>query len=103
MHMINQIDGRIKSDNSDLKLNPTMAATSVFDSIVRQIQLSNLNIKLQLSPFAAEISLKKTPSKIDGAFLSLCLLTPYPSLFLETLTVKTVQLSLLKLLTWKMS
>ena len=61
--MIDQIDERMNSNNSDLKLNPAMAAASVFDSIVRQIQLSNLNFKLQLSPFAAEISLKKTPAK----------------------------------------
>ena len=61
--MIDQIDERMNSNNSDLKLNPAMAAASVFDSIVQQIQLSNLNFKLQLSPFAAEISLKKTPAK----------------------------------------
>ena len=42
---------------------PTMAAAAVFDSIIHQIQASNLNFKLQLSPFAAEISIKKTPVK----------------------------------------
>ena len=40
-----------------------MAAGAVFESILQQIQSSNLNFKLQLSPFAAEISLKKTPVK----------------------------------------
>ena len=39
------------------------AATTTFDSIVQLIQSSNLNFKLQLSPFAANISLKKTPVK----------------------------------------
>ena len=39
------------------------AATTTFDKIVQLIQSSNLNFKLQLSPFAANISLKKTPVK----------------------------------------
>ena len=43
--------------------NITMAAATVFDSIIRQIQASNLNFKLSLSPFAANISIKKTPVK----------------------------------------
>ena len=49
-------------NNSDL--NSTMSAAAVaFDRIVQLIQSSNLNFKLELSPFAANISLKKTPVK----------------------------------------
>ena len=44
-------------------MNSTMAAGAVFESILQQIQSSNLNFKITLSPFAAEISLKKTPVK----------------------------------------
>ena len=40
--------------------NPTMAAARSFDHILQLIQSSNLNFKLQLSPFTANISLKKT-------------------------------------------
>ena len=45
----------------DSELNPTMAAHRTFDSILQQIQFSNLNFRIQLTPFAANISLKKTP------------------------------------------
>ena len=38
-----------------------MIAAKTFENIVQQIQSSNLNYKLQLSPFSANISLKKTP------------------------------------------
>ena len=50
-----------KIPNSDM--NPTMIASRTFDSILQQIQLSNLNFQLQISPFSANISLKKTPIK----------------------------------------
>ena len=52
-----------RMDIIDSDLNPTMAAHKTFDSILRQIQFSNLNFRIQLSPFAANISLKKTPVK----------------------------------------
>ena len=51
--------------------HPTMAPATVFDSIIHQIQASNLNFKLQLSPFAADISIKKTPVKNKAG-------APYP-------------------------
>ena len=51
------------ADNSSEFHPTTMAAARVFDSIIHQIQGSNLNFKLQLSPFAADISIKKTPVK----------------------------------------
>ena len=44
-------------------LNPTMIASRTFHSIIQQIQSSNLNFQLQLSPFSANISLKKSPLK----------------------------------------
>ena len=40
-----------------------MVASKTFDSILEQIQASNLNFQLQISPFSANISLKKSPIK----------------------------------------
>ena len=45
---------------SDLDANSTMKAAETFENIILQIQNSNLNFKLNLSPFAANISLKKS-------------------------------------------
>ena len=42
--------------NSDL----TMAVNSTFSSILNDIQLSDLNFKIEMTPFAAIITLKKT-------------------------------------------
>ena len=44
--------------NSDI--NPTMLATKTFDRILEMIQKSNLNFVLQVSPFSANISLRKS-------------------------------------------
>ena len=46
----------IDSDNYNL----TMLACNTFDRIINQIRDSNLNFQLQMSPFSAQISLKKT-------------------------------------------
>ena len=43
--------------------DPTMAAKRTFDNILTQILSSNLNFHLQISPFSANISLKKSPKK----------------------------------------
>ena len=47
----------------DSDIDPTMVAENCYNSIIQQVQTSNLNYQLQLSPFAALISLKKTPIK----------------------------------------
>ena len=53
-------------------INPTMVATRTFENILHHIQSSNLNFQLQLSPFAATISLTKSLVKYKtGAPLSL--------------------------------
>ena len=52
-------DRKIEQINSS-DLNPTMLAGKTFENILHQIQTSNLNFNLQLSPFSALISLKKT-------------------------------------------
>ena len=46
----------ISSDN----FNPEMLAAQAFDNILDGIQKSNLNFQLQVSPFSAQISLKKS-------------------------------------------
>ena len=52
-----------------------MAASRTFHSILEQIQCSNLNFQLQISPFSANISLKKTPIKDKSG----ALVPPLPS------------------------
>ena len=51
---------KMEFKTSDRNMNPTMIAAETFENILMQIQNSNLNFKLELSPFAAKISLKKT-------------------------------------------
>ena len=50
-------------DSTVSEVSPTMTAERTFDSLLQQIQSSNLNYHLQLSPFSAYISLKKSPIK----------------------------------------
>ena len=45
---------------SDSDRNLAMLASNAFANIINQIQTSNLNYQLQLSPFSAYISLKKS-------------------------------------------
>ena len=49
----------MKQENISDK-NPAMLALSVYQNILDQIQSSNLNFQIQLSPFSALISLKKS-------------------------------------------
>ena len=49
------MEGNITSD-----FDHTMLASRTFDNIVNMIQNSCLNFQIQLSPFAANISLKKS-------------------------------------------
>ena len=46
--------------SSDLKTNPTMQAAESFNHILKQVQTSCLNFHLQISPFSAVISIKKS-------------------------------------------
>ena len=59
-------------------LDSTMAAKRTFDDLLAQIQASNLNFHLQLSPFSASISLKKSliKYKFGNTLLPPC---PLPS------------------------
>ena len=49
------MDGNKTSD-----IDPTMLASKTFDRIIHLIQQSNLNFVLQVSPFSANIALKKS-------------------------------------------
>ena len=49
-----------------------MVASKTFDSILEQIQSSNLNFQLHISPFSANISLKRSPIK-DKSGAPMCL------------------------------
>ena len=62
--------------SSDLA-NPEMLAAQTFDKILDVIQRSNLNFQLQVSPFSAYISLKKSLVKDrSGSFLQPPPITP---------------------------
>ena len=47
--------GNISSD-----FNPTMAASLTFEAILKEVQTSNLNFRIEMSPFSALINLKKS-------------------------------------------
>ena len=49
-----------KLEITDSDQNSTMMASNTFDRLLREIQASNLNFHLQVSPFSAHISLKKS-------------------------------------------
>lgn len=46
--------------NSDVNMTSTMLASKTFTDIIEQVQNSSLNFQLQLSPFSAVISIKKS-------------------------------------------
>ena len=88
--MNENMDGPINSDN-------TMAASKKFDYILHQIQHSSLNFQIQVSPFSAVISLKKTFIRDkSGVILPNSYtddITPYPS---EAVPHDTAKLSSLE-------
>jgi myosin heavy subunit len=49
--------------NTILESDVTMATSISFSAILDEIQKSNLNFKIELSPFSAVVTLKKTPIK----------------------------------------
>ena len=69
-------------------LNPTMVASRTFHSIIQQIQSSNLNFQLQLSPFSANLSLKKSPLKDKFGVTAPLLVTNNEITSLKSQTVK---------------
>ena len=54
--------------NTDSDFNPTMAACEAFDKVLKCVKTSNLNFCLQLSPFSAHISVKKSLIKDKSGF-----------------------------------
>ena len=48
-----------------------MAANSTFSSILNEIQLSNLNFKIEMTPFAANIILKKSVLRDKNGFAAI--------------------------------
>ena len=74
----------IEKTDSDSDFNPTMAASKAFDQILEYVKSSNLNFCLQLSPFSANISIKKTLTK-DKSGVHLNPRIPIPQLKLKTL------------------
>ena len=58
----------MRNSDSDTKMNATMAASKAFDKIIDCVKSSNLNFCLQLSPFSATISVKKTLIKDKAGF-----------------------------------
>ena len=83
--------------NSDSALTPTMIAYKQFDHILKQVQNSGLNFQLQVSPFGALISLKRSLVKDKRGNV----INPSSSLILETLYNKENLAHLLYLMTAK--
>ena len=81
---------------SDIK-NPTMIASRTFNDIIELVQTSNLNFQLQVSPFSAYISLKKSlvkdksgaPILPPTSLSSVSSRTPYQDLELQNNLLKT--------------
>ena len=59
-NMCSDLTDRKEKQSISSDMNPTMLAKKTFENILHQIQISNLNFHLQMSPFSAHISLKKT-------------------------------------------
>ena len=47
-------------NNSNSDFDPTMAANEMFELIINKVKQSNLNFWLEMTPFSAKITLKKT-------------------------------------------
>ena len=58
--MLEEQEKNMKEFNSSDIFKPGMLAAQAFDNILDGIQRSNLNFQLQVSPFSAQISLKKS-------------------------------------------
>ena len=56
-----------------------MLAKTAFDKILEQIQVSNLNFQLRLSPFSASISLKKSFIRDKSGYITLPTTGPMPA------------------------
>ena len=56
---------------SDSDRNPTMLASNAFENIIDKIRSSNLNFQIQMSPFSAYISLKRSLIKEKSGALRL--------------------------------
>ena len=48
--------------------DPKMAASQAFDTIITQVKLSNLNFRIEMTPFAATIVLKKSLIKDKSGY-----------------------------------
>ena len=73
--------------NSDVKI----AASATFFTLLNEIQTSNLNFKIELSPFSAVIVLKKTPITDSKGFSALPV--PQSSFLLQQAQLEIVNLS----------
>ena len=78
-----------ESINSDVNENSTMLASQAFNFILEQVQTSCLNFQMQISPFSAVISIKKSFIKDK---LGNMLLPPPPDSSENFLRDKNIQL-----------
>ena len=85
---------KVQIDNSDTDL--AMLAANTFDYILCQVQNSSLNFQLQLSPFTAYISLKKSLVKDKHGKPSLPRLSSQVS-SIDNVNNKKLELDLLEL------
>ena len=79
-----------ESINSDVNMNSMMLASQTFNYILEQVQTSCLNFQMQISPFSAVISIKKSFVKDKFGKMQL----PSPDLYesFDVLRDKIIQL-----------
>ena len=78
---------------SDSDTNPAMLASIVFNKILNQIQTSNLNFQVQISPFSAFISLRKSFVKDkSGTLLIPTAASSTTNLSMEELVAKNLKI-----------
>ena len=55
-------------ENSDSDFDPKMAAAEVFETIINHVKLSNLNFRMEITPFSASIIIKKSLIKDKSGY-----------------------------------
>ena len=87
-------EGKVRNIDSDE--TPTMLASRMFDKILHDVQSSNLNFQVQISPFSAQISIKKSLLKErNGSFRLLPIQQSYRESEFSTLESENKKLEMM--------
>ena len=86
---------------NSLDKNPAMVASRTFENILEQIQGSHLNFQIQISPFSALISIKKSLIKYKSGVPLLPPSSPDPASSKEIAALATKNIMLEKKLNYE--